>query len=141
MAKFSPPTTDEVPTVDVTDYRNSIPWPNSPVEFRLFGHFVNGARARGRTLLLLTDDSVVDLGTFPGQNQNFDPSLGNGDVFTEQGLGSYMYQDLSVAGFDKGQGPSPNGTIKRVFLGGHIYDISPAEVTALTNAGYGSGIS
>ena len=142
MSTFTPPAVLEVPTVDVTDPKNYIPWPGSPVAFRLFGHYSQGVRNRGKTLLLLTDGTVTDLGTFPGANVNVDVTQGNGDVFTEQGLGALSYLSLGDAiGIDKGAGPSPAGTIARVFLGGHIYTINATEVAQLTAAGYASGIT
>jgi hypothetical protein len=131
MPSFVPPTINEVPQVD--PLQGPWVWPGGPVEHRLFAHY--GARARGQTFLLMSDNTVINLGTFPSQTTNPDPTSGNGDVFTEQGLGGSYYGPALLPG---GTGGSPS--ISRVFLGGGVYPLSAAEVTALTAAGYGGNI-
>lgn len=120
MPTFQPPTVDDVPPVLA---HQAAPWPRGPIEYRLFAHFKQ--RARGRTLILLKTGCVVE-GPFdwPPQLVNTDPSEGNGDVFTEQGLAGIPYTQID-----------------QVFMGGHIYEISDAQATCLTTAGYGAGIT
>lgn len=115
MPTFVAPTVDDVPPV-----LKRVPgFPQGDPQTRLFAHYKS--RARGRTLLWLVGDTFV-LVDWPAQLVPVDPS--EGDPFTESGIAGYEYVD-----------------IYRVFMGGHIYEITSAEATILTAAGYGSGIT
>src|SRR5260370_36409774 len=131
MATFQPPTLAEVPRVIEQD---RAPWPRGPIHYRLFAHYAQ--LNRGQTLLLMSDGTVVNAGTFTPQTINYDVSQGNGDVWTEQGLAGLYYGPGILKG-----GTDGNPDIVRVFTGGHVFYINDAEVALLTAAGYADGIS
>lgn len=113
---FEPPVIDDVPRVLDGPY----PWPEGPVEYRLFGHYKNFAR--GRTLILKTDGTVVGPIDNPVQMASQDNATFS--VFVEQGMQEIPYTQIA-----------------QVFLGGHVYDVSQAVADLLIAAGFGSGIS
>ena len=96
------------------------PWPEGPVEYRLFSHYKNFAR--GRTIIIKTDGTCVGPIDNPVQMVSQDNEVMS--VFVEQGLQEIPYTD-----------------IRRVFLGGHIYEIDEDEAAQLTACGFGAGIS
>lgn len=111
MPTFQPPTVDDVPPV-VGDVP---PFPFGGPQVRLFGHFKS--RARGRTVLLFKNGTCTVL-DWPTQTVNSDPTQGDGDVWTEEGIGGYLYSDIA-----------------RVFTGGHIHYVTDAEAAALAACG------
>lgn len=118
MPFFEPPTVDDVGPVP-PDWVPVPPIPFGRPEQRLFAHMKS--RARGRTVLLLKAGGCVIL-DYP--TQMVPAWQDEGDPFTENGIGGYLYTDLD-----------------RVFLGGHRYEINDAEAVRLTVCGYGSGIT
>lgn len=118
MPIFSPPVVDDVGPVPA-DWVPVPPIPYGKPAQRLFAHMKS--RARGRTVLLLKAGGCA---IFDYPVQQVPPWQGEGDPFTETGIGGYAYTDID-----------------RVFLGGHIYYVTDAEATRLINCGYGGGIT
>lgn len=115
MPLFQPPVVYDNPPV-----LEDVPiFPRGTPQQRLFGHM--RSRPRGRTILLLKAGPCVAV-DYPTQLVPGSPA--EGDVWTEQGLAGYTYDEIA-----------------RVFMGGHVYVVSDAEAAQLVTCGYGSGLT
>ena len=116
MANFSPPATDKVPV----DYIPPVPAGNDPYFPSAWPIRRLMQRYRGE----LRAPNVYKL-TALGQSQ----------------YGGSVYVDDGPTGKGQPYDNPPGSLIDTVYYGSHTYQISAAEASALTAAGYGAGVS
>ena len=127
LSFFTPPTDDIVPPI-YTPENNDPYYPVHPTAQRLMRHYRN--QTRGRNIFKMSDGTFLDSqinGTPPNMIQP--PTDPYAVAFYEQGGGIVEQKFFQVP------------YVVRTYYGGSKNPITPAEATALTNAGYGAYLS
>ena len=131
MAVFTPPTDDIVPPVDIV----ADPWfPTDPCMNKLMRHFRN--QTRGRNIFLMSDGTVID---------SQDTSYGAASAGTPPNMIQPPTDPYARAVYESGgalveQDFFQTPYVVRTLYGGSDNQVSAAEVTTLTAAGYGAFI-